>query len=73
MKKRLVKSRESRVFAGVMGGLGEYFELDPVFVRVLYVFATAFTGFVPGIVGYIIAAMIVPAAPTPIAEHHPAS
>ncbi len=73
MKKRLTKSKESRVFAGIMGGLAEYFDLDPVLMRVLYVFATAFTGFVPGIIGYIVAALIVPAAPEPIGEHSSAS
>jgi phage shock protein C len=63
MKKRLTKSRDQKVLAGVMGGIGEYLNTDPVFVRVLYLFATVFSGLVPGIIGYILAALIIPEAP----------
>jgi phage shock protein PspC (stress-responsive transcriptional regulator) len=34
MKKRLRLSDEDSVFGGVCGGLGEYFDLDPVLIRV---------------------------------------
>ena len=68
MKKRLVRSAESRVFAGVMGGIGEYFDVDPVLVRLIYLLATVFTGFVPGIVGYLLAVAVVPAAPRSVSS-----
>lgn len=63
MTKQLTKSRTNRVLAGVMGGIGEYFGIDPVLIRLVYLLATVFTGFVPGTIGYILAAMIVPEAP----------
>lgn len=37
MKKTLYRSRDNRVFAGVAGGLAEYFDIDPVIIRILFV------------------------------------
>jgi phage shock protein C len=37
MQKRLYRSRENKTIAGVCGGLAEYFEVDPVLVRVVAV------------------------------------
>lgn len=61
--KRLYKSQSDKVFAGVIGGLGEYFEIDPVLLRLAYLLLVIVTGFFPGIVAYIIAAIIVPKKP----------
>lgn len=63
MEKKLTRSREHRVLAGVMGGLGAFFGVDPVVLRLGYLILTVFTGFVPGIVGYALAIIIVPEAP----------
>ena len=63
MKKRLYKSDTDKVFAGVIGGLGEYFEIDPVLLRLAYLLVVILTGLFPGIVAYIIAAIIVPKKP----------
>lgn len=57
----LRRKREGEKFAGVCGGLAEYFDLDPTLVRVVYLIATFFTGVVPGIVLYVILALVVPA------------
>lgn len=62
--KKLYRSRENRVLAGVMGGLGEYFEIDPVILRLAYLLIIIFSAVVPGIIVYIIAALIVPEKPT---------
>ncbi len=35
--KRLYRSREDRMIAGVCGGIAEYFEIDPTLVRLLFV------------------------------------
>lgn len=61
--KRLYRSRTNKVFAGVCGGLGEYFDIDPVVIRLLWVALTFITGIIPGILAYIIAIFIVPARP----------
>jgi phage shock protein C len=61
--KRLYKSRESKVFAGVIGGLGEYLEVDPVLLRLIWVLILIFTGLVPGLIVYLLAMIIVPEKP----------
>lgn len=60
MKKRLTRSRTDRIVAGVMGGIAEYFDVDAVIIRLGYLLLTVFTGFVPGIVGYLLAILVVP-------------
>lgn len=66
--KRLYKSKENKVIAGVMGGLGEYFEIDPVFLRVVYIFVSVFTAIFPGIIAYILMALIMPEKPKIVHE-----
>ena len=62
--KKLYRSNKNRVLAGVCGGLGEYFEVDPVFVRLIWVLASIFMGAgILGVLAYLIAAMIIPQNP----------
>ncbi len=35
--KRLYRSRRNRIIFGFCGGLGEYFGIDPVIIRIIYV------------------------------------
>src|SRR5256885_8797152 len=42
-RRRLERSRRDRVVAGVCGGLGEYFDVDPVIFRIAFV-VLAFVG-----------------------------
>ena len=58
MTKRLMRSND-RVFAGVCGGLAEYFDFDPVLVRVAYAFLTLFTAF-SGLIFYIVLWIVMP-------------
>ena len=58
MKKRLHKSKDNRMIAGICGGLGEYFGIDPTVIRLGWVLFCAMGG--SGIVAYIIAAIIIP-------------
>lgn len=37
MEKHIYRSKSSKIFAGVCGGLAEYFDIDPVLVRALFV------------------------------------
>lgn len=61
--KNLYRSRDNKVFAGIFGGLGEYFDIDPTILRLLWLFVLVITAFVPGIIAYIIAIFIVPRKP----------
>jgi phage shock protein C len=56
---RLRRSRTDRVFAGVCGGLGHYFRIDPVILRIVMV-ALIFAGV--GLIAYLIAWIAIPEA-----------
>ena len=58
--KRLYRSHTNKVLAGVCGGLGEYFGIDPVLIRLFWLLVVIFSGVIPGIVAYIFAIFIVP-------------
>ncbi len=58
--KRIYRSRSNRILAGVFGGLGEYYNVDPVLLRLAWVVITVFSGFVLGLVAYLIAIVIMP-------------
>ena len=58
--KKLYRSKTSKVFTGVCGGLGVYFGIDPVAVRLFWVLFVICTGFVPGVLAYIIAVFLIP-------------
>ena len=55
MQKKLYRSRSNRILFGLCGGLGEYLGVDPVIIRLVWLF-------VPGanLLAYIIGAIIVP-------------
>jgi phage shock protein PspC (stress-responsive transcriptional regulator) len=55
---RLYRSRSQKMISGVCGGLGEYFDVDPVLIRLLFV-VTAFISGV-GILAYIVLWIVVP-------------
>ncbi|MCT4508640.1 MAG: PspC domain-containing protein [Tepidibacter sp.] len=58
MNKKLYKSLDDRVLAGVCGGLAKYFDIDSTIVRVLWILGFFAGGL--GIVAYIICAVIIP-------------
>jgi phage shock protein C len=58
--KKLYRSSSDRVIAGVLGGLGEYLNTDTNFLRLLWIIITVFSGFIPGIIVYLLAAIIIP-------------
>lgn len=58
MERKLYRSRKNRIVAGVAGGLGEYFDIDPVFVRVIFILATLAGAW--GVLAYIILWIVVP-------------
>lgn len=55
--RKLYKSR-NRVLCGVCGGIGEYFNLDPTVVRLLWIIFSVLGGC--GVLAYIIAAIVIP-------------
>ena len=59
--KRVYRSKKSKMLAGVCGGIAEYFDVDPVLVRLLFVML-ALMGFA-GIILYLVAWLIIPESP----------
>lgn len=60
-KKILRRSQDDRMLGGVCGGLGEYFDLDPVLFRILFALL-ALGGVGSGAVAYFLLWLIVPEA-----------
>lgn len=58
--KKIYKSKDNKVISGVIGGVGEYFDIDPVLLRLFWLLVLVLTAFIPGIIAYIIAVLIVP-------------
>jgi len=48
------------MIAGVVGGLGEYFSIDPTLLRILYIILTLLTGVGFGIILYVVLWIIMP-------------
>ena len=58
MTNRLYRSRSERMMGGVCGGLGAYFGIDPVLVRLLFVILTVWGG--AGVLIYLVLWVIIP-------------
>ncbi|MBC8435000.1 PspC domain-containing protein [archaeon] len=56
--KKLYRSKTDKIIAGVCGGLGDYFEVDPVLIRLLWIFLIFGYGF--GVFAYLVAWIIIP-------------
>lgn len=61
MEKRLYRSRKNSTIGGVCGGLGEYFNIDPTFIRIVAVLLIFADGI--GILGYLIVWIVMPRRP----------
>lgn len=60
---RLYRSRNEKMLAGVLGGISERFGWEVTMLRLLVVVTALFSGVFPVLIGYIIAAMIIPYRP----------
>ena len=56
--KKLLRSKNNRMLAGICGGVAEYFNIDPTIVRIIYVILT-FAGFA-GLLIYLIMWLLIP-------------
>ena len=59
--KKLYKSNQNKVIAGVCGGIAEYFNIDPTIIRLAWVLFCLVGG--SGVLGYIICALVIPSEP----------
>ena len=61
--RRLYLSRDDRKIAGVCGGIGETYDIDPTLVRLALVFLCVVTVIVPLVITYLAAWFIIPEKP----------
>lgn len=59
MEKKLVRSTDKKI-CGVCAGVAEFFGIDVTVMRVIYALLTVFSAAFPGVVLYIILAIIMP-------------
>ena len=65
MEKKLYRNTQNKMIAGVCSGLGEYLNIDPTIVRLIW----ALIGLAgAGILAYLIAAIIIPEKPSDIID-----
>lgn len=60
MSRGLRRSTQHRMIAGVIGGLAEFFGLDPTVLRVVYVVGSILSAAFPGILVYVLLWIVVP-------------
>lgn len=65
MKEKLYRSRKQKIIAGVAGGLADYFNIDPVIIRIVFVVLTILHG--SGILIYFILWIAIPEEPFDVA------
>jgi phage shock protein PspC (stress-responsive transcriptional regulator) len=60
--KKLYRSKTDKKIAGVCGGLGAYFNIDPTIIRIIFVILLL-PGGLPGLLPYLILWVVVPQEP----------
>ena len=59
--KKLYKSNENKIIDGVCAGIGEYLNIDPTAIRVIWAILSCCGGV--GVMAYILCALIMPRKP----------
>ena len=59
-ERRIKRSVNNRMIAGICGGIAEYFKVDPVIVRIAVVIIDVLTGFFPVIILYFLLIWVIP-------------
>ncbi len=59
-EKKLRRSRQNKMIAGVVGGLADYFDLDASVLRIVYVLVSLFSAAFPGLIVYLVLWVIMP-------------
>ena len=59
--KKIYRSRKDKILVGVCGGMGDYFDMDPVLIRIIFILLCLVKGM--GFLVYLISAFIIPLEP----------
>jgi len=60
--KRMYRDQDNRILGGVCSGMGAYFRIDPIILRIIFVVAVL--GFASGLIIYLILWVVIPEAKT---------
>jgi len=60
MEPQKLTRSNNKILAGVLGGIAEYFAIDPTLVRILYTALSIFSAGFPGLLLYIIMLILMP-------------
>jgi len=73
--KKLYRSRNHKVLGGVLGGLADYFDIDPVLPRIIFIVAFFFVKNITGllILSYVVSCIILPYRPFDLPENQEGS
>jgi len=58
--KKLLRSNKNKLIAGVCGGIGEYLDIDPTIVRIVFVVLSLMGMGILGIIAYFILVLVIP-------------
>ncbi len=58
--KKILRAKYNRKIAGVCGGLGNYFNIDPTIIRLAMIYICVLTGILPIVLAYLGAILIIP-------------
>jgi phage shock protein PspC (stress-responsive transcriptional regulator) len=58
--RRITRSSTDAMVYGVLGGLGQFLGVDPTWLRIAFALGTLFTAVIPGIMVYLILALLIP-------------
>ena len=64
MTKKLYRSIDQKMLAGVCGGLAEYFDIDVSIIRLIFIAIALASALIPMFIFYIIAWIVIPTQPT---------
>ncbi|MFI5259477.1 MAG: PspC domain-containing protein [Candidatus Limnocylindrales bacterium] len=68
--RRLYRSADDRIFAGVAGGVAAYFDVDPVIVRIIWFLSVPFSGTLT-FWAYVVMILVVPLEPSEWPQQSP--
>ena len=63
--KKLYRSQKNKMIAGIFGGLGEIFNIDPTLLRLIFVFIGLATAVIPLVLAYLVGWIIIPKGEKP--------
>lgn len=63
MKKKLYRNTNNKMISGVCSGLADFLNVDATIIRLIWAICTVFTAAFPGLILYVIFAIVIPESP----------